>query len=68
MVAPSKKELNESIGLLKNYRDRLKEEITTISQKLRMPESKINSSIKNNDELNRAEKLIEELSKQLKST
>ena len=51
MTESSLKELNESIELLSNYRDRLKKEIITISKKLQMSNEKINNSIEGNLEL-----------------
>tara|TARA_B100000029_G_C16810442_1_gene680232 strand:+ start:211 stop:426 length:216 start_codon:yes stop_codon:yes gene_type:complete len=44
-------DLNESIKLLSNYRDRLLQEVTAIAKKLQMPNSQINSTLEQNSEL-----------------
>lgn len=40
MPEPTREELHQSIEALKSYRNRLRKEITTISQKLHMPQKK----------------------------
>ena len=58
MAEPNLQELNESIQLLSNYRDRLHKEVSTIAKKLQMPPGKINSVLKDNSELANINKSI----------
>ncbi len=60
-MSATSKELNESIELLKNYRDRLREELINMSQKLRISQSKTEVTLKNNIELQNIDNLIKEL-------
>ncbi len=62
MEEATAEELKESIEALTSYRNRLEEEVISISQKLRIPEEKINSTLKDNDELKRIDIAIEKLS------
>ena len=39
------KDVNESLELLSNYRDRLQKEVITIATKLQMPKEKINATL-----------------------
>ncbi len=57
----SLEELNESIELLINYRDRLQKEVTLIGNKLQMPPSKINSTLKDSHELTNIDQTIASL-------
>ena len=61
---PTKEELNESIDALKSYRDRLRKELISISQKLRMPQKKIELTLKGNSELQDVEKALAKLIEQ----
>ena len=61
MPDPTPEELTESIQLLRNYRDRLHQEVSSISDKLRIPQEKKNSSIGNHSELNQLDSLIQKL-------
>ena len=45
ILQATSKELNESIEQLKTYRDRLREEIITMSQKLRLAQSSIEQTL-----------------------
>ena len=54
-------ELNESIELLSCYRDRLKKEVITISNKLQIPQDKINSTLKKHSELTEVNQAISQL-------
>ena len=58
---PTQKELNESIKSLKNYRDRLRTELISISQKLRMPKEKIDLTLKEHKELQSVESTLQRL-------
>lgn len=64
MPEPTPEELTESIQLLRSYRDRLHREVSSISDKLRIPQEKKNSSLKNHAELNKLENMIKKLIEQ----
>jgi len=59
------KELTDSIELLKTYRDRLKEEIITMSQKLRISQSTIAVNLTENIELKNIDKILKKLDDQM---
>ena len=61
MSEPNLDELDESIQLLVNYRDRLKKEVTAIANKLQMPQSRINSTLIENSELVNINKTLKHL-------
>ena len=62
MEEATAEELKESIEVLTGYRNRLKEEVIAISQKLRMPKEKIHSTLNDNIELKRIDSVIKKLS------
>ena len=64
MEEPTADELADSIQDLMNYRDRLRNEFISISQKLRIPNKKINSSIESHSELQNINKFLATLIKQ----
>tara|TARA_B100001250_G_scaffold97450_1_gene81739 strand:+ start:2215 stop:2424 length:210 start_codon:yes stop_codon:yes gene_type:complete len=64
MSKPTQKDLNESIEALKSYRDRLRNEIKNISQKLHIPKNKIEITLKEHSELKSIEENIERLVQQ----
>ena len=66
MLEPSSKELDESIEELTSYLNRLKKEVKTMSQKLRLPSNEINSILRSHKEINQIEKIIQKLSNQKK--
>ena len=61
MQTPTEEELEESIKELTQYKNRLEKEVVTISNKLKMPQKKINSIIKSHSELNRIKIIISKL-------
>ena len=61
MPEPTQEELEESIQALRTYRDRLKNEVTSISQKLRIPEKQVKSSLKDHAELKQIENILDRL-------
>tara|TARA_Y100001968_G_scaffold136503_1_gene124620 strand:- start:71576 stop:71815 length:240 start_codon:yes stop_codon:yes gene_type:complete len=61
METPSISELNESIEALSNYRDRLRKEVISISNKLRIPSEKIELSLKQHSELEKIEAMLKKL-------
>ena len=50
MSNPTEEELKESIKQLSDYKNRLEKEVVTISQKLKMPNSKVNSIVDSHKE------------------
>ena len=66
ILQATSKELTDSIELLKTYRDRLKEEIITMSQKLRISQSTIAVNLTENIELKNIDKILKKLDDQMK--
>ena len=52
MQRPTQEELEESIKELTKYKKRLEKEVVLISNKLKMPQKKIDTIIKSHSELN----------------
>ena len=67
MQSPSEEELEESIKELTEYKNRLEKEVVTISNKLKMPQKKINAIIKSHSELNQIKIILSKLNKQKKN-
>ena len=67
MQSPTEGELEESIKELTEYKNRLEKEVVTISNKLKMPQKKINAIISSHSELNQLEKILSKLNKQKQS-
>ena len=66
MQSPTEEELEESIKELSEYKNRLEEEVLTISQKLKIPHTKVTSIINSHQELNQIKIILSKLSKQKK--
>ena len=66
MQSPTEEELEESIKELTEYKNRLEKEVVTISNKLKMPQKKINEIIKSHSELNQIKIILSKLNKQKK--
>ena len=64
MQSPTEEELEESIKELTEYKNRLEKEVVTISNKLKMPQRKINSIINSHSELNQINIILSKLHKQ----
>ena len=64
MQSPTEEELEESIKELTEYKNRLEKEVVTISNKLKMPQKKIDSIIKSHSELNQIKIILSKLYKQ----
>ena len=64
MQSPTEEELEESIKELTAYKNRLEKEVVTISNKLKMPQRKINAIIKSHSELNQIKIILSKLNKQ----
>ena len=61
ILQATSKELNESIEQLKTYRDRLREEIKRMSQKLRISKSSIEITLEENVELKNIDRILSRL-------
>ena len=64
MQSPTEEELEESIKELTEYKNRLEKEVVTISNKLKMPQEKINAIIKSHSELNQIKIILSKLNQQ----
>ena len=64
MQIPTEEELEESIKELTEYKNRLEKEVVTISNRLKMPQKKINAIIKSHSELNQIKIILSKLYKQ----
>ena len=64
MQIPTEEELEESIKELTEYKNRLEKEVVTISNKLKMPQKKINAILNTHTELNQIKIIISKLNKQ----
>ncbi len=64
MEKVTRQDLEESIEELISYRDRLKQEVISISQKLQMPPNKITSIIAQNSELMQIDQILSNLVEQ----
>ena len=64
MQSPTEEELEELIKELNEYKNRLEREVLTISNKLKMPQKKINSIIKSHSELKQIKTILSKLNKQ----
>ena len=64
MQSPTEEELEESIKELTDYKNRLEKEVVTISNKLKMPQKKIDAIIKSHSELNQIKIILSNLNKQ----
>ena len=66
MQNPTQEELEESIKELTKYKKRLEKEVVIISNKLKMPQKKIDTIIKSHSELNQIEIILSKLNKEKK--
>ena len=64
MQSPTEEELEESIKELTDYKNRLEREVVIISNKLKMPQQKINSIINSHSEINQLNIVLSKLNKQ----
>ena len=67
MQNPTEEELEESIKELTEYKNRLEKEVVAISNKLKMPQTKINEIINSHSELNQIKIILSKLNKQKKN-
>ncbi len=68
MQIPTEEELEDSIKELTQYRNRLENEVLTISNRLKMPKKKIKAIISSHSELNQIKIIISNLNKQKEKT
>lgn len=61
---PSASELLETIQELSSYRDRLRDDVVTLGQKLRLPKAKVDASLADHPELQRIEAILSQLQSQ----
>ena len=59
--AVSVEELQESIDELSAYRDRLYKDVVALGQKLRLPQKKIDATVKEHPELTRIDEVLNQL-------
>ena len=64
MSIPKEEEFEESIKELSEYKNRLEKEVVTISQKLKLPHTKIKSILNSHQELNQIKTILSKLNKQ----
>ena len=64
MRIPKEEEFEEAIKELNEYKNRLEKEVVTISQKLKMPHTKIKSILNSHQELNQIKSILSKLNKQ----
>ena len=64
-VDPNVSELEETIQELSAYRDRLRNDVLTLGQKLRLPKAIVEASIADHPELQRIEEILIQLQGQL---
>ena len=62
--AVSVEELQESIDELSAYRDRLHKDVVALGQKLRLPQKKIDATVKEHPELTRIDEVLNQLVEQ----
>jgi hypothetical protein len=60
----SVEELQESIDELSAYRDRLYKDVVALGQKLRLPQKKIDATVKEHPELTRIDEVLNQLVEQ----
>jgi len=68
MQNPTQEELEESIKELTKYKKRLEKEVVIISNKLKMPQKKIDTIIKSHSELNQIKIILSKLNNEKKNT
>ncbi len=64
MPSPTEEEFKESLKELNAYKNRLEKEVVASSQKLKMPQQKIEEIIRSHKELNQVKIILSELNKQ----
>ena len=64
MKSPTSEELEKSIKELNDYKNRLEKEVVSISNKLKIPQKKINTIITSHSELNQIKIILSKLNKQ----
>ena len=67
MQNPTQEELEESIKELTKYKKRLEKEVVIISNKLKMPQKKIDTIIESHSELNQIKIILSKLNNEKKN-
>lgn len=67
MADPSLDELKVTAQELTAYRDRLKDDVITMGQKLKLPQKRIEITLSEHPELQRVEAVLSQLSEQIQN-
>ena len=66
MTEPSITELQDTLKELSAYRDRLRDDVIAMGQKLKLPQKRIDATIAEHPELQRLEVVVEQLEEQIR--
>ena len=65
MADPSLDDLKATVEELSAYRDRLKDDVVAMGQKLKLPQKKIDATLADHPELQRIEGILQQLQDQI---
>ena len=66
MTEPSITELQDTLKELSAYRDRLRDDVIAMGQKLKLPQTRIDATIAEHPELQRLDVVVEQLEEQIR--
>ncbi len=66
MTEPSIAELQDTLKELSAYRDRLRDDVIAMGQKLKLPQKRIDATIAEHPELQRLDVVVEQLEEQIR--
>jgi len=66
MTEPSITELQDTLKELSAYRDRLRDDVIAMGQKLKLPQKRIDATIAEHPELQRLNVVVEQLEEQIR--
>ena len=66
MTEPSITELQDTLKELSSYRDRLRDDVIAMGQKLKLPQKRIDATIAEHPELQRLNVVVEQLEEQIR--
>ena len=66
MTEPSIAELQDTLKELSAYRDRLRDDVIAMGQKLKLPQKRIDATIAEHPELQRLDVVVEQLEQQIR--
>ncbi len=66
MTEPSITELQDTLKELSAYRDRLRDDVIAMGQKLKLPQKRIDATIAEHPELQRLDVVVEQLEEQIR--